>query len=201
MRMQRRSVLVSVLGLVVMVWVGIVGVAQAQGGGTSAATGTETATPAKAAANLLAMLEGECMSAAKAMPADKYNFSPASLAIAGAKFEGVRTFADQVKHLAQANLYFASVVSGVKADGEMKAVGALKEKDAIVSALANSFTALHKANATLTIQNAFDIVPFEGSTAAKSSVASFAVAHGFDHYGQMVEYLRMNGIVPPASAK
>jgi hypothetical protein len=34
---------------------------------------------------------------------------------------------------------------------------------------------------------------------SKLFVATFGVAHGFDHYGQMVEYLRMNGIVPPAS--
>jgi len=39
----------------------------------------------------------------------------------------------------------------------------------------------------------------EGSKSIRLHLATFAVAHAFDHYGQMVEYLRMNGIVPPAS--
>ena len=82
----------------------------------------------------------------------------------------------------------------------MKALGALKGKDEIVAALAASFTALRKANATLTGENALEVVAFEGATSSRAMVAAFAVAHGFDHYGQMVEYLRMNGIVPPASA-
>lgn len=198
--MRVRSVLAAAL------WIGSLGVTQAHtqthNNAMSDAAGIEgKTTPAKAAEGLLAMLESECMSAAKAMPADKYTFSPASLAIPGAKFDGVRTFADQVTHLAQANYYFASVISGVKPTADTKAIATLKDKDAIVSALADSFAALHQANAALTPANAFDVVPFEGAKAAKSTAASFAVAHGFDHYGQMVEYLRMNGIVPPASAK
>ena len=196
MSMRRWSVLMVALSL------GSLGLAQAQMNGMSGAGGTESKiTPAKTADNLLNLFEDECMSAAKAMPAEKYSFSPASLSIPGAKFDGVRTFAEEVKHLAQANYSFVRVVSGTKPDVDIKAIGALKDKDAIVSALASSFAALHTANASLTMQTAFDGVSFEGTTMAKTSVAAFAVAHGFDHYGQMVEYLRMNGIVPPASAK
>ena len=158
-------------------------------------------TPAVALDGLLSMLQDQFMGAAKAMPAEKYDFSPASLKIVGAKYDGVRTFADEVKHVAQANYYFASTVSGAKPDADMKALGALKGKDEIVAALSASFAALRKANATLTNENALEVVAFEGATASRSMVAAFAVAHGFDHYGQMVEYLRMSGIVPPASAK
>jgi hypothetical protein len=164
------------------------------------ALGSQVA-PSKSADALLRIFEGECMSAAKAMPADKYDFSPASLNIAGAKFDGVRTFGEQVKHLAGANFYFASVVAGGKPEMDDKTIGAMKTKDEIVAALASSFAALHKANATLTVQNAFEVVDFEGQKATRLMAADFSVAHGFDHYGQMVEYLRMNGIVPPASAK
>ncbi len=166
----------------------------------AAKVGTQS-TPAKAMEDLMMFLEDGFMGAAKAMPADKYNFSPESLAIPGAKFDKVRTFADQVKHVAQANYFFASTVSGTKPEADLKAIGAMKGKDEIVAALAGSFAALHKAYATLTADNALEVVSFEGSTASRATVASFAVAHGFDHYGQMVEYLRMNGIVPPASAK
>ncbi len=166
----------------------------------AAQVGSQT-TPERALDGLLSMLQDEFMGAAKAMPAEKYDFAPSSLKIAGAKYDGVRTFADEVKHVAQANYFFASTVTGVKPDTDMKALGALKGKDEIVAALAGSFAALRKANATLTNDNALEVVAFEGATSSRSMVAAFAVAHGFDHYGQMVEYLRMNGITPPASAK
>jgi uncharacterized damage-inducible protein DinB len=164
------------------------------------AAGTQ-GTPTMAAESMLSLFESSCMNALKAMPADKYNFSPASLAIAGSKFDGVRTFADQAKHLAQANYYFASVAGGMKPEADMKAIGGLKTKDEIVAAMAGSFAALHKANAALTLQNSFEVVNFEGEKSTRLMVSTFAVAHGFDHYGQLVEYLRMNGIVPPGSGK
>jgi len=49
----------------------------------------------------------------------------------------------------------------------------------------------------LTAENILQIA--ENTTSSRLHRATFAVAHAFDHYGQMVEYLRMNGIVPPAS--
>jgi hypothetical protein len=66
--------------------------------------------------------------------------------------------------------------------------------------LNDSFAYLHKSIASVTDKNELDQMdsPF-GMKAAKLSWASFSVAHPMDHYGQMVEYLRMNGIVPPAS--
>jgi len=164
------------------------------------ALGSQVA-PSKSADALLRIFEGECMGVVKTMPAEKYDFSPASLKIPGSKFDGVRTFGEQVKHLAEANFYFASVVAGGKQEMDEKTIAAMKTKDEMVGALASSFAALHKANATLTVQNSFEVVDFEGQKATRSMAAAFAVAHGFDHYGQMVEYLRMNGLTPPASTK
>ncbi len=183
-------------------WMGSVGMAQAQMGGIggSPAVGSQ-ATPAKTADGLLAMVEGEFMGAAKAMPADKYDFSPATLTIPGDKFDGVRSFGEQVKHVTEANFYFASIITGVKPETDLASIEKLKGKDEIVAALAASFAAVHKANATLTAANSFEVVNFEGAKHTRFTVSSFVVAHCFDHYGQMVEYLRMNGIVPPASAK
>ena len=157
--------------------------------------------PAQAIDPMLSMIEGEFMSAAKAMPADKYDFSPRALAIPGSKFEDVRTFADQVKHVTQANYFFYSSVSGIEPDVNVKAIGQLKGKDEIVAAAAKSFVFAHRAIAKITPENAWlTIKPVDGFN-TRTSIATFGVAHGFDHYGQMVEYLRMNGIVPPASAK
>ena len=55
----------------------------------------------------------------------------------------------------------------------------------------------HKAAVTLTNQNMLQTA--EHSKSPRLYLATFAVAHAFDHYGQTVEYLRMNGIVPQAS--
>ena len=84
----------------------------------------------------------------------------------------------------------------------MAGIAKLTKKDEVVAALANSFAFGHKAIATLTVANAFEVVSIqEPGIYSRATLAEFGVSHAFDHYGQMVEYLRMNGIVPPASAK
>jgi uncharacterized damage-inducible protein DinB len=149
------------------------------------------------------MTEFEVMGAAKAMPAGKYSFAPASAIFAPGQttqFETVRTFAAQVAHLAQAN-YFFFAWSGIKPDRDIMAIESISTKEEAVAALAASFAYAHKAIATITSENAFiAIKPVDGFS-TRVTIAAFAAAHANDHYGQMVEYLRMNGIVPPASAK
>jgi hypothetical protein len=159
--------------------------------------------PAKALDGLLSSMESPVVGAAKAMPANKYSFAPAQGIFAPAQttqFETVRTFVAQVTHLAQANYFFFGW-SGIKPDRDVKAIGAITTKDEAVAALEASFAYAHKAIATITTENAFiAIKPIDGFT-TRVTITAFAAAHGYDHYGQMVEYLRMNGIVPPASAK
>ena len=159
--------------------------------------------PAKAVDGLISMMESEVVGAAKAMPADKYSFAPAQGIFAAnrsTRFDTVRTFVAQVTHLAQANYFFFGW-SGIKPDRDLKAIGAITTKDEALAALEASFVYAHKAIATITAENAFVVVkPVDGFT-TRTTIAAFAAAHGYDHYGQMVEYLRMNGIVPPASAK
>jgi uncharacterized damage-inducible protein DinB len=142
------------------------------------------------------------MGVVKAMPADKYGFAPiAGTFAAGSpeKFAGVRTFAAEVTHVAEANYYFYSAVSGLKPDVDMKSIETLTSKEDCVAMLAKSFAFAHKAIATITVENAFvGIKPVDGMD-TRASLAAFGVAHGYDHYGQMVEYLRMNGILPPGS--
>jgi uncharacterized damage-inducible protein DinB len=157
--------------------------------------------PAKSFDATLSGFEREMMSAAKAMPADKYSFAPAAGIFAPSQtteFKGVRTFVEQVTHVAEANYYYASMVGGLKVDVDTDAITKIKDKDQAVAALQASFVFAHKAIANLTAKNAFESVR---ETQTRASLAGGLVSHGFDHYGQMVEYLRMNGIVPPASAK
>jgi uncharacterized damage-inducible protein DinB len=183
------------------------GVAAAQMGAPAAqgpAIGS-IATPAAALDAQLGLIEMQMMGAVKAMPAEKYGFAPSQAIFAPgqkAEFATVRTFAQQVTHVAEANYFFASLVTGQQPDPKVREVEKLTSKDDAVAALADSFTAEHKAIATLTAANAFEVIKWpEPGLATRATVASFGVAHAFDHYGQMVEYLRMNGIVPPASAK
>lgn len=163
------------------------------------------ATPAVAFDSQLSVVEGEMMSAVKAMPADKFDFAPSQAIFApGQKteFVTVRTFAQQVTHVAEANYFFYNIVSGLQPDRDPRAILKLTNKDDVVAALAASFAFAHKAIATLTPANAFEVIKSpEPGFQTRATLASFGISHCWDHYGQMVEYLRMNGIVPPASAK
>jgi uncharacterized damage-inducible protein DinB len=147
----------------------------------------------------------EMMGAVKAMPADKFSFAPSTAIFVPAQkteFATVRTFAQQAAHVAEANYFFASIYSGLKPDVDARAIEKLTNKDDVVAALAGSFAFSHKAIATPTPANAFEVIKSpEPGFATRATLAAFEVAHADDHYGQMVEYLRMNGIVPPASAR
>jgi uncharacterized damage-inducible protein DinB len=148
----------------------------------------------------ISAIEKQIMEAAEAMPEDKFNFSPESLKIPGGEYESVRTFALQVKHVAASNYALWSPLTGDKfPENFMGGNGpeSLKSKTDIVKFLKDSFALGHKAAATLTTENMLQTA--EHSKSSRLHLATFAVAHAFDHYGQMVEYLRMNGIVPPAS--
>jgi len=163
--------------------------------------------PSKALDDLLKLFEDEVVGVAKAMPADKYSFAPVAANFAPgspAKFDTVRSFSQQVTHIAVANYYFYSAVSGMKPDVDMAALQKMTNdpkvsKDEGLKMLMGSLAFAHKAIATITPANAFlAIKPIDGQN-TRASLAAFGVAHGYDHYGQMVEYLRMNGIVPPGS--
>lgn len=146
------------------------------------------------------MVESEVVPLAEAMPEDKYNFAPT-----GGEFKNVRTFAQQAKHIAYVNYTVAAALLGEK---NPSTTGAsengpddLKTKDQIVKYLKDSFAYAHKAVQGLTSENATQLIdsPFGSGKTARLGPASTVVWHTFDHYGQMVIYARMNGIVPPAS--
>ena len=147
------------------------------------------------------IIEQEVVSAAEAMPEDKYGFAPTN-----GEFKGVRTFAEEVKHIGYANHLFFGPLMGETIDAksiEQNANGPaeLKTKAEIVQYLKDSFALGHKAIATITPENqvtllAKPVLPF---LSTRLGIATLGAWHPMDHYGQMVEYLRMNGIIPPAS--
>jgi DinB superfamily len=144
-------------------------------------------------------IESELVPLAEAMPAEKYNFAPKD-----GEFKNVRTFGQQVSHVA-AVIYLASAaVLGEKPPvdtGGESGPKSLGGKDQIVKFLKDSFAYAHKAMDSLTAENMTEIVqsPFGNNRVTRVSMATVPVWHSFDHYGQMVVYARMNGIIPPAS--
>jgi hypothetical protein len=148
----------------------------------------------------ISAVEKQIVDASDAMPEDKFNFTPEALNIPGANYKGVRSFAVEVKHIAASNWFIWSPLTGDKLPEGLKdgnGPANLQTKTDIIKFLKDSFALGHKAAATLTTENMLQSPANSKST--RLHLAEFGVAHAYDHYGQMVEYLRMNGIVPPAS--
>ncbi|HEX4603220.1 MAG TPA: DinB family protein [Candidatus Angelobacter sp.] len=146
--------------------------------------------------------EKQVVEAAEAMPEDKFNFTPESLNIPGSNYKGVRTFALEVKHIATANFLFWCALTGDPMPAGIKGPNGpdeLKTKAEIIKFLKDSYAMGHKAAATVTSENFMEQVTFRMGKAPRIYLAMNGPSHANDHYGQMVEYLRMNGIVPPAS--
>jgi uncharacterized damage-inducible protein DinB len=151
----------------------------------------------------ISIVEKEVVEAAEAMPEDKFDFSPEKLSLPGSDYKGVRTFGAQVKHIAASNYLIWSPITGEKPPDTVndgKGPDNMRAKADIVKYLKDSFAFGHKAVATLNASNLVEpITSSSGRQTTRLFLATFAPAHAFDHYGQLVEYLRMNGIVPPAS--
>jgi hypothetical protein len=145
-------------------------------------------------------VEKQVVDAAEAMPEDKFNFTPESLRIPGDDYKGVRSFAVQVRHIASSNYFIWSPITGDAVPATIKdgnGPADMKSKAEILKFLKDSFALGHKAAATLTPENMLQ--PFAPGRGPRLDRTEFGVAHAYNHYGQMVEYLRMNGVVPPAS--
>lgn len=150
----------------------------------------------------ISSVEQQIFDVAEAMPEDKFSFSPEGLNIRGSDYKGVRSFAVQLKHVAASNYFIWSHLTGDKLPEDLNdgnGPEGLKTKAGIIVFLKQSFALGHKAAATLTADNLLQVP--EGSKSTRLDLAEFGVPHAYDHCGQMVEYLRMNGIVPPASRK
>lgn len=145
-------------------------------------------------------VEKQITDAAEAMPESKFEFSPENLHIEGGDYKGVRTFALQIRHIAASNYAIWSSVTGDRFPNDFYGGNGpenLKTKAAILKFLKDSFALGHKAASMLTLENMLQ--PPEHSKSTRLRLAVFGVEHAYDHYGQIVEYLRMNGIIPPAS--
>jgi uncharacterized damage-inducible protein DinB len=141
-------------------------------------------------------MEQSFIALADAMPPDKWDFKPSQ-----GEFKGARTFAEQVKHVACANEAWADKLRGEKppARCDLGGPNPAKNKTELMVYLRDSFRAMDEGIAQTNADNMFQPLkgPYGGDN--RLAVLEYALWHATDHYGQLVEYLRMNGIVPPAS--
>jgi hypothetical protein len=145
--------------------------------------------------------ERQFSSAAEAMPEDKYSFTPTQ-----GQFEGVRTFAQLISHTATANYRYCSTILGEAAPVELGGTNGpdnLKGKAQIVKFLNDSYDYCHKAYGSINEKNMLEPIKgfMGGRMTSRLDAAVGNIAHNMDEYGQVVEYLRMNGVVPPATAE
>src|SRR5579871_1914826 len=144
-------------------------------------------------------LQREFTSAAEAMPEDKFSFAPTD-----GQFKGVRTFAQQIKHVAAVNYELAAALLEQKPPVDINdedGPASMTSKQDVLKYLKESFDYTHKAIATINENNAAAPLksPFGEGSLSRLGLATSVCSHGWDHYGQMAVYLRMNGIIPPAS--
>jgi len=180
--------------------------AQAAKGSPATGASASPSTPPTIASAIdreITIVEKELIDAAEAMPENKFDFSPEKLNLPGGDYKGVRTFGEQLKHVAASNYLLWSPITGEKPPDNVndgKGPDNMKAKADIIKYVKDSFAFGHKSVATLTSSNLVEpITSSSGRPTTRLFLATFAPAHCFDHYGQLVEYLRMNGIVPPAS--
>jgi len=145
-------------------------------------------------------VEADLLPLAEAMPAEKFDFAPA-----GDGFKGVRTFKQQIGHVA-ATIYAAAAsllgeASNLKEADLEGGPSTLRTKEDVVAYLRGAFAKGHKAIATVDAKNLLEVVGKDGIRGTRLGLSNLLTWHAFDHYGQLVVYARMNGVVPPASMR
>lgn len=149
----------------------------------------------------LTVAERRVIPAAEAMPEEHYAFAPTQ-----GEFAGVRTFIEQVKHIAAVNYLILSAVRGEPPPEHVnqgRGPDAFRTRAEALKYLKESYAFAHGVTAALTTESFLGPVanPGGGPPGSRMELVSIAAIHAMDHYGQMVVYLRMNGIVPPATQK
>jgi len=150
-------------------------------------------------------IEREVLALAEAMPAAKYDFAPSAFTPNQGTFTGVRTYALQVRHIATVMYQISASVGGEKVPVDLgpgdNGPDSLKTKDQIIEYFKGAIAFAHKAMLSMSAKNELDQIPspFGRGTQARLEAAAFLGLHTYDHYGQMVVYARMNGVIPGAN--
>lgn len=172
---------------------------------SAAAKPAEPPTIASVLDRQLSNIERNVMGAAQAVPADKYDFSPATANIPG-DFKTpnpVRTFSEQLKHIGEDLDALGAGILGEKraASSDENGPKNVKTKDDVVNYLKAAFAKGHSGIKSINQQNVVEEIqsPFGNNKVTRLSLAVGMIGHTNNHYGQIIEYLRMNSMVPPES--
>jgi uncharacterized damage-inducible protein DinB len=144
-----------------------------------------------AAKSMYGMSKNDVLKSAEEMPEENYAFKPIST---------VRSFGQLVGHVADAQYEFCAAVLG---DGKQPP-GIEKSKTTkadLIQGLKDAFAYCDRAYSAMTDTHAPEMVNFFGHEAPKLGILNFNVAHNMEHYGNMITYLRIKGLVPPSSQK
>jgi uncharacterized damage-inducible protein DinB len=134
-------------------------------------------------------IRGTVLKSLDKLPEEKYSYKPT---------DGVRSYGEILAHIADAQFVFC----GTAKDGKPTMKGFEKSahtKAEIESALKESFAYCDAVYAGLTDASSAAMVPFFGQKMTKLAVLALNTAHLDEHYGNLVTYMRMNGVVPPSS--
>lgn len=141
-------------------------------------------------AKLFAGIEETVMATAETAPESLYGFKPAS---------NVRSFGQILAHIADAQKALCQGTHGTNVNLTDAIEKSATTKMAIIEALRDTFAGCKKSIATLTDKDAARMVPFGREPSSIATIVAFTISHSNEHYGNLVTYMRLNGIVPPSS--
>jgi uncharacterized damage-inducible protein DinB len=138
-----------------------------------------------------AMLSSVVIAAAEKMPEESYSFKPTP---------EVRSFGQLVGHLADSNYFFCATAAGETKPVSDAEKSKTKKAD-LVAALKDAVAYCNKTYAGMTDAKGSQLTKMMNFDMAKLTVLAGNFAHNYEHYGNMVTYMRIRGIVPPTSEK
>ena len=131
----------------------------------------------------------DILKSADKMPEEKYAFKPTDV---------VRTYGQVLAHVADGQYEFCGAAAGNHDDKGIEKTA--KTKPEIVAALKAAFAYCDAIWAGMTDAKAMEMIPaFGGAKITRLSMLDFNVSHTMEHYGNLVTYMRIQGIVPPSS--
>lgn len=157
----------------------------------TAAAGFAQGPVAADAKSMWGLVKGNLIKAAEKMPEENYSFKPTP---------EVRSFGELVGHVANASYFFCGKVNPEKAPaGNIEKT--VTDKAGLVKALTSAAEYCDAAHAALTEANMTETSKLMGREITKLGVLNFQTIHSMEHYGNIVTYMRMKGLVPPSSEK
>ena len=134
-------------------------------------------------------VSGLLLRSAEKMPEENYSFKPT---------DGVRTYGQILGHAADAQYLFCSIAMGDKNPAPQIEKTKTSKAD-IVASMKDAFAYCDKAYASMTDASGARTVSLFGHDTPKLGVLTVNNMHNMEHYGNLIVYMRMKGIVPPSS--